>query len=261
MTTVDFGKTADDYAKHRAGFPRALFDRLGTMGIGLPSQRIVDLGTGTGALARAFAQRGALVTGIDPAEPLLEQARRLASGAGLSVDFRSGRAEDTGLPSATFDAVTAGQCWHWFDRAAAAREARRLLRRGGALVIAHFDWIPLAGGVVERTEALIERYNPEQPKLHLRFGFGVGLYPQWLQDVAGAGFEKIESFSFDTPVPYTHEGWRGRIRASQGVGAMLAPEVVQRFDAELAAELTAHFPSEPMLILHRAFAVIGRTAL
>jgi SAM-dependent methyltransferase len=231
------------------------------MGVGLPSQRIVDLGTGTGALARAFAQRGSLVTGVDPAEPLLEQARRLASGAGLSVDFRSGRAEDTGLPSATFDAVTAGQCWHWFDRAAAAREARRLLRRGGALVIAHFDWIPLAGDVVERTEALIERYNPEQPKLHLRFGFGVGLYPQWLHDMAGAGFEKIETFSFDTPVPYTHEGWRGRIRASQGVGAMLPPDVVQRFDAELAAELAAHFPSEPMLILHRAFAVVGRGPL
>ena len=55
---VDFGKTADDYAAHRAGFPRALFDRLAAMGIGRSGQRLLDLGTGTGTLARGFAGGG-----------------------------------------------------------------------------------------------------------------------------------------------------------------------------------------------------------
>src|ERR1700719_1216148 len=67
---VDFGTTAQDYAAHRAGFPKELFDRLATMGIGRSGQRLLDLGTGTGTLARGFARRGASVVGTDPSEPL-----------------------------------------------------------------------------------------------------------------------------------------------------------------------------------------------
>ena len=75
---IDFGLTSDDYARHRAGFPDELFTRLGTMGIGVSGQRLVDLGTGTGTLARGFARRGCVVTGIDPAPTMLDEAKRLS---------------------------------------------------------------------------------------------------------------------------------------------------------------------------------------
>ena len=52
---IDFGKTAQDYGRYRAGFPSALFDRLATFDIGTTGQRVLDLGTGTGTLARGFA--------------------------------------------------------------------------------------------------------------------------------------------------------------------------------------------------------------
>ena len=55
----DFGKTSSDYSKHRAGFPPSFFVRLRERGIGLSRQRILDLGTGTGTLARGFASAGA----------------------------------------------------------------------------------------------------------------------------------------------------------------------------------------------------------
>ena len=57
------------------------------------------------------------------------------------------------------------------------------------------------------------------------------------RDMAVAGFKNIETFSFDLDSIYTHEAWRGRIRASAGVGASLAPEAVAAFDDE--------FPSQP----------------
>jgi ubiquinone/menaquinone biosynthesis C-methylase UbiE len=130
----DFGATAEDYRKYRAGFPESLFDRLGPMGIGRPGQELVDLGTGTGSLARGFARRGCRVIGIDPDSRLLAQARKLDAEAGVEVDYRIGRAEETSLASGSVDVVAAGQCWHWFDRAAAASEASRILRRTGAIL-------------------------------------------------------------------------------------------------------------------------------
>ena len=54
--TVDFGRTAMDYAAYRASFPEEFFSRLEGMRIGLNGQRVADLGTGTGVLARGFAR-------------------------------------------------------------------------------------------------------------------------------------------------------------------------------------------------------------
>ncbi len=250
---IDFGKTAQDYARYRAGFPNELFARLTRFGVGLPGQRVLDLGTGTGTLARGFARRGCTTTGLDPSVPLTEEAKRLDQEAGVSVRYVIAKAEQTGMPDASFDVVTAGQCWHWFDRPQAAREVRRLLVPQGWLVIAHFDWIPLPGNVAEATEQLILQYHPEW-----KLGGGRGLYPRWLGDVAIAGFEQIETFSFDEFTPYSHEAWRGRIRASAGVAACLPPEQVSRFDADLKKLLEERFPSDPLGVHHRAFALVCR---
>ncbi len=247
---VDFGKTAADYSRHRAGFPDWLFDRLAGFGIGGPGHRILDLGTGTGSLARGFARRGAQVTALDIAPEMLRAAAQRAGAEGLEIDFREGAAETTGLPDGAFDAVTAGQCWHWFDSAAAAGEARRVLQPAGRIAICHFDWLPLPGNVVSASEALIRRYNPAWTQ-DGRDGFH-GFHATTL---AVAGFAEIESFSFDRGVAYSHEDWRGRIRASAGIGGSLAPAEVAAFDEAHAALLAAEYPEDPLVVPHRCFAL------
>ena len=249
-----FGLTAADYARHRAGFPESFFVRLESEGIGRPGQAILDVGTGTGTLARGFARRGASVLGLDPDAAMLEAARSLSSKEGVSVEYRIGNAEQTDLPDSTFDIVTAGQCWHWFDGARAAREIERLLRPGGQLVIAHFDWIPVPGNVAHATEELIQRFNPRW-----KFGGGAGIHPQWFRDLAAASYRKLRSFSFDVDVPYTPIAWRGRIRASAGVGATLSAQEVTAFDCELQDLLSTRFGGGTLQVLHRVFAVLGRT--
>jgi SAM-dependent methyltransferase len=251
---IDFGKTAQDYGHYRAGFPPAFFERMATFGIGVAGQRVLDLGTGTGTLARGFALRGRQVTGLDPSTSLTEEAKRLDQEAHVSVQYVRATAEQTGLPDASFDVVSAGQCWHWFDRPKAAQEVRRLLVPNGRLVIAHFDWIPLPGNVVEATEQLIEQHNPEWT-----MSGGRGMYSRWLRDVAIGGFHDIETFSFDTFVPYSHEAWRGRIRASAGIAASLSSEQVTRFDSALQTLLHERFPADPLAVHHRVFAVVCRT--
>ncbi|MCU1493288.1 MAG: methyltransferase [Acidimicrobiaceae bacterium] len=229
-----------------------MFDRLATFGIGRPGQDIVDVGTGTGTVARSFAVLGCRVIGVDPSPELLDQARRLDVEAGASVDYRVGTAEATGLPDASVDVLSAGQCWHWFDRQAAEREARRVLRPGGAVVICHFDWVPLPGNLVEATESLIVEYNPSWT-----VACGPDMYSQWTIDAA-AGFLDIETFSYVEGVPYSHEAWRGRIRASSGVAASLSAELVEQFDVRHGALLAERFPSEPLVVPHRVWVLIAR---
>ena len=250
---MDFGMTSGDYARYRAGFPAAFFDRLQALGICNTGDRVLDLGTGTGTVARNLALRGCRVVALDPSGPMLEEARRLDRQAGADVDYRQATAEDTELRADSFDTVVAGQCWHWFDREAAAREAMRVLRPGGTLVIAHFDWLPLPSNVVEATERLIRAHNPSWT-----MGGGTGIYPLWLTDAAMAGFGEIETFSFDVSVPYTHEAWRGRVRASAGVAASLNEEQVHAFDKELQNLLRTRFSRDSLEVPHRVFAVLAR---
>jgi SAM-dependent methyltransferase len=251
--SIDFGRTASDYGRHRAGFPDSMFDRLSRYGVGIRGQRVVDVGTGTGTVARGFALRGCAVIGIDPSEELIGEARRLDAEAGVDVDHRIARAEETHLGAGSVDVYAAGQCWHWFDRSAAAAEARRVLASGGSIVICHFDWLPLAGNMVAATERLILAHNPSW-----RAAGGTGMHPRWAADISGAGFTGIETFSYDVDVPYSHEGWRGRTRASAGVGATLDSDDIGRFDAELAGLLTQRFPDEPLHVPHRVWALLAR---
>ena len=249
---IDFGRTAADYAAYRAGFPDALFSRLETLGVGLAGQRVLDLGTGTGALARGFARAGCKVTGVDLAPALLEEARRQDAQAGLQVSYQVGRAEDTGLPANTFDVVAAGQCWHWFDRPRAAAEARRLLLPGRAIAICHFDYLVLPGNLCAATEELILRYNPGWT-----MAGGTGTHPEWSMDLACAGFERLEMFSFDVVVPYTYESWRGRMRTCNGIGATLSDTLVGEFDQSLAGLLAEHFPDQTLAVPHRVWALVA----
>ena len=145
---IDFGKTADDYARFRAGFPPAFFARIEGLGLLRRGIAALDLGTGTGTLALGLAARGAAVTALDPAPAMLSQATARAKERGVAIRTIEGKAESTGLADGAFDLVIAGQCWHWFDRPRAAAEAGRVLKSGGALMMAHFDWLRIPDGVV-----------------------------------------------------------------------------------------------------------------
>jgi SAM-dependent methyltransferase len=253
---IDFGKTADDYGRYRAGFPAELYRRLEKLGVGVGCQRVLDLGTGTGYLGRGFARQGCRVMGLDMSPSLMREARRLDAAEKLAMCYVRARAEALPFEEYSFDVVGAGQCWHWFDRPRAALEARRVLMPGGRLVIASFDWIALPGNVIEATEQLILKHNPKWA-----LAGGAGIHPAFARDAAVAGFDNIECFSFDVLQPYSHEGWRGRIRASAGIAASLGPREVARFDDELRELLAQRFPEDPMRAHHRVFAMVGRVPL
>lgn len=241
MKPVDFGETADDYARHRRGLPEELFLRLAAQGLGAPGQRVVDLGAGTGAMALALAKRGCSVVAVDRSAGML--AALAAQADGLDVRGVLAAAEATGLEAGSADVVTAANCWHWFDGPRAAAEVLRLLVPGGRLVITNLDW--RASPVVDATLALLDAAHggptpwPSQ---------GEVMYARWPAVLDAAGFTGVITDAFDCDHDYDRASWHGRIRASTG---FLALDDARRgqVGADLAALLDT-FP-EPFVLPHR----------
>jgi SAM-dependent methyltransferase len=99
-------------------------------------QSALDVGCGEGRFCRMLRERGVAATGIDPTGALIDEARlRDPSG-----DYRPGRAEALDFPDAAFDLVVSYLTLIDIEDAAKAiREMARVLRPGGALVVAHIN--------------------------------------------------------------------------------------------------------------------------
>ena len=235
---MDFSSAAKDYARHRAGFPASFFARVPLAG------RILDFGSGTGTLARGFRARGASVVALDRSQTMLNEASDLPMRV-------VARAERCPFVDSSFDAIVAGQCWHWFDGEAAAREAGRLLKPGGRLVIAHFNHLVTESRAAAVTEELILAHHPTW-----EMAGGDGLLECWRPYFAIGGMGDVQSFSYDEPVVYSHEDWRGRIRACNGVLALRDSARIAAFDEALRQRLAAEFP-DPLTIPHRIFVISG----
>ncbi|MCL1595071.1 MAG: methyltransferase domain-containing protein [Actinomycetia bacterium] len=249
--SIDFGRTAADYDRYRPGFPDTFFDILVEHGWITRGLAALDLGTGTGSVALGLASAGLNVTGLDISRELLVAARSEASLRELVVSFVEGTAESIGYMDSTFDVVTAGQCWWWFDSDIAVAEAKRVLRPGGRLIICDFSYLPLPGNVAERTEDLVLAHNPGWT-----MSGGTRIHPEQVGALDHGGFLKVESFSYVVDIEFSHTSWRGRIRTCNGVGSALTDQEADRFDADLEGLLKDEFPGT-LSIPHRVFATSG----
>jgi SAM-dependent methyltransferase len=127
--TERFTGLAQLYSQHRPSYPAAALDfiirrcRLNQQSV------LVDVGCGTGIASRQLAARGIPVIGIEPNAEMRRQAQAEPLEAdGPMPQYLEGRAEATGLPAASADAVLAAQAFHWFEPEPALREFHRILR-------------------------------------------------------------------------------------------------------------------------------------
>ena len=100
-----------------------------------------DVGCGTGFMTRTLATRAARVILIDHSSGMLEKARTELSGAAADLEFRVGELDALPLADEEVDGVFVNLVLHHVpDQRTTVRELRRVLRRGGSLVIS--DLLP-----------------------------------------------------------------------------------------------------------------------
>ena len=97
---------------------------------------VLDVATGTGAVARGLLDRGCRVTGLDQSPEMLAEARRRL---GPEVELCEGSAEALPFSDASFDALTFTYLLRYVDDPGATlRELARVVRPGGAVASLEF---------------------------------------------------------------------------------------------------------------------------
>ncbi|MEU8632084.1 class I SAM-dependent methyltransferase [Amycolatopsis sp. NPDC048633] len=148
-----FGVDAERYDRARPEYPAELVDRVLAAS---PGRDFLDVGCGTGIEARQFRAAGCRVLGVDP------DSRMAAFARESGIDVEVAKFEDWEPAERSFDAVVAGQAWHWVDPVAGAAKAAAVLRPGGVLALfAHVFQPP--GAVAEALAEGIRRVLPDSP--------------------------------------------------------------------------------------------------
>lgn len=205
-----FGVDAERYDRARPAYPDTLIQQIRTAS---PGPEIVDVGCGTGIEARQFQAAGCTVLGVEPDARMAEFARR----TGVEVEVTT--FEDWDAAGRTFDAVVAGQSWHWVDPVAGPAKAARVLRPGGLLaVFAHaYDPPPAVGAAfVTAFKNAVPDFPLSAPKpardvyetMFATFADGVR---------KTAGFGEPEQHRFDWERYYTRDDWLDLLTTTGGL--------------------------------------------
>ena len=153
--TERFSNRAEAYRKHRPGYPSAVVDLLRTPGGLHRGTSVGDIGSGTGILTRRLLEAGYDVWGVEPNDAMRQAAEEDLAGFSRFHSVNAA-AESTGLPDATFSAITVAQAFHWFEPAAARREFQRLLLPGGLVFIIRNERFGDASPFARDYEALLQ---------------------------------------------------------------------------------------------------------
>lgn len=121
---------------------RSLWKDYLSQAIGLEPKEILDVGTGTGAIALLLAELGHNVTGVDFSREMMEVARKKALDSSSSIRFLEGDVENLRFEDATFDCVTGRYVlWTMANPEKAIREWVRVVKPGGMIVIIDGKWV------------------------------------------------------------------------------------------------------------------------
>lgn len=198
-----FGTDAERYDRARPRYPDALVERIVAAS---PGTDVLDVGCGTGIAARQFQAAGCRVLGVEPDERMADLARR------LGVGVHTAAWEDWEPEGREFDAVVAGQAWHWIDPVAGAAKAAWVLRPQGVLAV-FWNVFELPDEVAEAFAAAYQRAVPDSPfdlravTRRAREGYAALVVGAADGIRAAGGFGEPREWRLDWEWSYTRQEW------------------------------------------------------
>jgi SAM-dependent methyltransferase len=230
-----WGAKARDWANFQEGVVRPVYEAV-LRAAGVKRGTIfLDVGCGSGMAAAMAGARGAVVSGLDAAAPMIEIARERMPGG----DFRVGDIEALPYPGAAFDVVTGFNAFQFAaDPKAALVEARRVTKRGGRVAIVTWgnpDGMQ-AAAVVGALRHLLPAPPPGTPG------------PFALSDEAAlrnfahaAGLTPTDMFDVSSPFEYPDEATAVRGLCSSGVATRAAEAAGEAAVARAYSQAIAPF--------------------
>ena len=208
LVQSQFAASAEGYATSRIHAEGPSLARLIALTRPQPQWRMLDIATGPGHTAMAFAPHVAEVTATDLTPQMLKVAGGLAKKRGLAnITFMEAAAESLPFPDGAFDLVTCRIAPHHFaDVKRFVAEAKRVLRPRGVFGLVD-NISPDAPAAAEKHNAIEKLRDPSHGRC-----LPVG---EWLQIVRSAGL--VVRHSEVLPKEIEFDSWAERMQAAEEV--------------------------------------------
>jgi SAM-dependent methyltransferase len=209
-----FGIDAARYDRSRPAYPDELIQRVIAAS---PGTDFLDVGCGTGIGARQYRARGVNVLGVDVDTRMAEFARQ------TGIDVEIGKFEDWDPRGRSFDAVVAGQAWHWVDPVLGAAKAARVLRPHGLLALYWHVFDPPAE-IADPFEEVMSQVAPDGPLKTPGLDLQQRNLGRAVDGIRTAGgFAEPEQWRFEWQRHYTRDEWLDHL-ATTGQLTILSPD-------------------------------------
>jgi SAM-dependent methyltransferase len=221
------------YDRARPQYPAGLIARIVAES---PGRSVLDVGTGTGIIARQLQAAGCAVLGVEP------DARMASFARETGVETEVGKIEDWNPAGRTFDAAVSGMTWHWVDPVVGAVAVAQALRPGGLLAL-FWNAFELPGTV---SEALATTFRRVVPDALVNFAAGqqtLDMYGGMLDKAEAGlreagGFGAPERWRFEWQQTYTRDEWLDQL-PTQGLLTRLPAEKQAEIAADVGAAIDA----------------------
>lgn len=202
-----------------------------------PGERVLDVATGTGIVARAAEQAGASVTGLDLNPGMLSVARRHSD----RIAWIQGDAAALPFGEAAFDAVLCQFALMFFpDRAAVLSQMLRVLKPGGRLAVAVFDRLDNSPGYDRLVPAIGRIVGLEAADaLAAPFVLGDAAAVAAMIEAAGGTVDRVEAVTGTVRQP-SLDAWLDTEVGGWTISEMVSDDALERLKSE-AKGLFAEF--------------------
>jgi SAM-dependent methyltransferase len=205
--TERFSDRVEHYVKYRPHYSPEVVAALQSA-CGLATEHlVVDVGCGTGLLAKIFLDNGNRVIGVEP-NANMRAAGEDYLGAFESFSMVDGTAEATGLPEASADFVIAGQAFHWFQPEATRREFARIVKLDGWAVLIWHDRDMESTPFLRAYEGFLQQYATDYNTVAHNKVANYGALERFFHP------DEMHLVVQETSQEFDFEGLRGRLLSS-----------------------------------------------